>query len=60
MYNASAGPESHGEYTSDSEIQKVEEWIYSDMGKRAQKKVFEQTMKVLETRKPGLGKEVSV
>lgn len=45
---------------SDGMNQEVEEWILSDMGKRVQKKVFDQTMKVLETRKPGVGAEVGL
>jgi hypothetical protein len=40
---------------SDGSNQKVEAWIYTDMGKKAQVKVFEQTMKILEQRKPGIG-----
>jgi len=57
---ACAGPESHGKFMSDGMNQEVEEWILSDMGKRVQKKVFDQTMKVLETRKPGVGAEVGL
>ena len=56
VHGASTGPESHGEYMNDGQNQDVEKWIYEDVGKRAQRKVFEQTMKVLETRMPGVGK----
>jgi hypothetical protein len=30
-------------------------WIYTGLGKKAQVKTFEQTIKVMETRKPGIG-----
>lgn len=54
VLGACAGPASHGEYMADGDVQAVEPWIYEDVGKRAQKKVFEQTMKIIETRRPGL------
>lgn len=57
---ASAEPDSHGEFMSDGKNQDVESWIYSDVGKRAQKKAFEQTMKVLEMRKLGVGAAVGL
>jgi len=57
---ACAGPNSHGEFMSDGKNQDVESWIYGDVGKRVQKKVFEQTMKVLEMRKPGVGEAVGL
>lgn len=60
VYGACAGPASHGEFMSDGQNQEVERWIYSDVGKRAQKKVFDQTMKALEARSPGVGKAVGV
>jgi len=60
VHGACAGPPSHGEFMSDGQNQDVERWIYSDVGKAVQKKVFEQTMTVLEARKPGLGKGVGV
>ncbi|EXJ84857.1 hypothetical protein A1O3_05532 [Capronia epimyces CBS 606.96] len=56
VHGASAQPDSHGEYMSDGQNQAVEKWIYGEVGSRAQRKVFEQTMKVLETRNPGIGK----
>lgn len=40
---------------SDGKNEEVEKWIYSDTGKKAQVKVFEQTMEVLEARRPGIG-----
>ena len=60
VYGASAGPDSHGEMMSDGKNQDVENWIYSDMGKKAQAKVFEQTMRILEARKPGIGAEIGL
>lgn len=60
VHGASAGPGSHGEFMSDGQNQDVERWIYGDVGKRAQKKVFEQTMAVLESRSPGIGKGVGI
>jgi len=60
VLGASVGPTSQGEYMSDGQNQDVESWIYTDMGNRAQKKVFEQTMKVLELRKPGIGHAVGL
>lgn len=60
VLGASAGPTSHGEYMADGYNQNVEPWIYTDVGKRAQKKVFEQTMKVLEARKPGIGATIGL
>jgi retinol dehydrogenase-12 len=55
VHGASAEPESHGEFMDDGHVSPVESWIYGDVGRRAQTKVFEQTMKVLEARKPGIG-----
>jgi retinol dehydrogenase-12 len=54
VHGASAEQESHGEFMDDGHISPVESWIYGDVGRRAQTKVFEQTMKVLEARKPGI------
>ncbi|KAF7626495.1 hypothetical protein AFLA_013886 [Aspergillus flavus NRRL3357] len=51
---AAAPASSHGEFQSDGANHDVESWIYSDIGRRAQEKVFDQTTKVLEARKPGL------
>lgn len=38
-------------FMSDGKNQDVEPWIYTDQGKKVQKKVFEQTMKVLDERR---------
>ncbi|KAJ5769315.1 NAD(P)-binding protein [Penicillium odoratum] len=51
---ASAPASSHGEFQSDGANQDVEAWIYTEVGQEAQKKVFEQTMHILEARKPGI------
>ncbi|KAJ9618363.1 hypothetical protein, variant [Exophiala oligosperma] len=51
VHGACAGPESHGMFMSDGKNQDVEPWIYTDQGKKVQKKVFEQTMKVLDERR---------
>src|SRR5882757_9767880 len=51
VQGACAGPESHGQFMSDGQNQDVEQWIYSDMGKKVQEKVFGQTMRVLEHRR---------
>ncbi|KAH8649299.1 short-chain dehydrogenase/reductase, partial [Xylariales sp. PMI_506] len=58
VLGACADLESHGQFMSDGKNQEVEAWIYEDVGKRAQKKVFDQTMKVLEARRPGIGEEL--
>lgn len=60
MLGACAGPASHGEFMSDGVNQNVEKWIYGDVGKEAQKRVFEQTLRILETRNPGVGSAVGV
>ncbi|GKZ28946.1 hypothetical protein AbraIFM66950_001904 [Aspergillus brasiliensis] len=57
---ASAPVPSHGEFQSDGANQDVESWIYTDVGRRAQKKVFDQTLKILETRKPGIAHEAGL
>lgn len=57
---AYAGPSSNGEFLSDGKIQTLEPWFYEDVGSRVQKKVFEQTIKVLRTRKPGLGEDLGL
>jgi retinol dehydrogenase-12 len=60
VHAASAGQGSHGLFMSDGENQEVEPWILTEEGKRAQVKVFEQTMKILEKRSPGIGKAIGV
>lgn len=49
---ASAPASSHGEFQSDGANQDVESWIYTDLGQKVQKKAYEQTMEILEARKP--------
>ncbi|RVX65852.1 hypothetical protein B0A52_10309 [Exophiala mesophila] len=53
-------PDSHGQFMSDGVNQDPEAWILTDTGKKAQLKVFEQTMKILEQRKPGISKEAGL
>ena len=60
VLGACAGPASHGEFMSDGQDQYVAGWVHEDLGKRAQRKVFEQTLKVLETRRSGVGKEAGL
>lgn len=57
---ACAGPESHGQFMSDSVNQDVEAWILTETGKKAQLKLFEQTIKILEQRKPGISKDAGL
>ncbi|KAJ0415994.1 NAD(P)-binding protein [Aspergillus carlsbadensis] len=57
---ASAPASSHGEYQSDGANQDVEAWIYSYVGQRVQVKVFEQTMRILEGRCPGVARGVGL
>lgn len=54
MLAAAAPASSHGESQSDGANQDVESWIYTDIGRRSQEKVFDQTLEVLEARKPGI------
>ncbi|KAK2036619.1 NAD(P)-binding protein [Colletotrichum somersetense] len=54
VLGATTGPDAHGEYIADGKTTDVESWIYQDVGRRAQRKVFEQTMAILEQRKPGI------
>ncbi|KAF6823824.1 Retinol dehydrogenase 11 [Colletotrichum musicola] len=54
VLGASASEESHGEFMSDGIRQAVEGWIEENVGRRAQHKVFEQTIVILEERKPGV------
>ena len=60
MIGTTAGKESHGEFMSDGANQEIEGWIYGDLGKKAQKKVWEQTVEILEERKPGVLKGVGL
>ena len=60
VLGASAPASSHGEFQSDGENQDVEAWIYTDVGRRAQKKTFEQTLRILEARKSGIAHEAGL
>jgi hypothetical protein len=50
VHAAYAGPETHGSYLTDDKVISVEPWIYTDVGKKAQLKVYHQTIKILEER----------
>lgn len=54
VLGASTSSDAHGEYIADGKATDVESWIYQDVGRRAQRKVFEQTVAILEQRKPGI------
>lgn len=60
VLGASAPVTSHGEFQSDGANQNVEAWIYTEVGQRAQKKVFEQTLRILEARKTGVTREAGL
>ncbi|KAI1118994.1 NAD(P)-binding protein [Nemania sp. NC0429] len=60
VHGAYAGPESHGEYLVDQKPVKTEAWILTPMGERAQLKTYEQTMVILEKRKPGITAEAGI
>ncbi|KAK4945554.1 hypothetical protein LTR10_015173 [Elasticomyces elasticus] len=60
VLGASAGPDSHGQFMNDGQNQWVAKWVDEDVGRRAQRKVFDQTMKILEMRSPGVGKAVGL
>ncbi|CAH0043741.1 unnamed protein product [Clonostachys solani] len=51
---ASAPENSLGEFQSDGKNQNVEDWIYTDLGNEVQKRVWSQTVPILEARKPGI------
>jgi len=51
---ACAGKESHGKFMADGVLQDVEGWIGTGLGNRVQEKVWVQTLKVLEGRRPGI------
>ncbi|KAH8901546.1 NAD(P)-binding protein [Thozetella sp. PMI_491] len=54
VLGASAPESSHGEFQSDGKNQEVETWIYTELGKKVQEKVWEQTVPILEARKPDI------
>ena len=55
---ACAGEGSHGMYMSDCQNQIVAPWIETEDGARVQKKVYEQTLAVLERIEPGISKNI--
>ncbi|KAJ6150019.1 short-chain dehydrogenase/reductase [Penicillium samsonianum] len=60
VLGASAPASSHGEFQSDGVNQDVEAWTDTEVGQRAQKKVFEQTLRILEVRRPGIACEAGL
>ncbi|KAJ5662863.1 NAD(P)-binding protein [Penicillium longicatenatum] len=60
VLGASAPASSHGEFQSDGTNQDVEAWIYTEVGQRAQKKVFEQTLQILEARRSDIAREAGL
>jgi retinol dehydrogenase-12 len=58
LAGACAGEGSHGMYMSDCENQNVAPWIETEDGARVQKKVYEQTLAVLERIEPGISKNI--
>lgn len=57
---ATGGLGSHGQFLSGGKIIPVASWIYSDMGQRLQEEVYEQTMTMLQRRKPGIEMDLGV
>ncbi|KAI1822533.1 NAD(P)-binding protein [Xylaria intraflava] len=57
---ACKGPRSHGRFLADTEPVELDAWISTDMGNKAQKKTFEQTMKILESRRPGIAAQAGI
>ena len=58
LAGACAGEGSHGMYMSDCTNQKVAPWIETEDGAKVQKRVYEQTLAVLERIEPGISKNV--
>lgn len=60
LAGATGGLLSHGQFLSDSKIIQAASWIYSERGQRLQEKVYEQTMMMLQQRKPGIERDLGV
>ncbi|KAI0903862.1 NAD(P)-binding protein [Ustulina deusta] len=60
VHGTFAGPQTHGAYLVDCKVPPLEPWVVSDLGARVQLKTYEQTMAILEKRKPGLSAEVGL
>ncbi|KAK4991819.1 hypothetical protein LTR28_001309 [Elasticomyces elasticus] len=54
VHAASAGPESWGEYLSDSGVQAMAKWVLEPEGEQVGKRVWSEVKEVLEKAKPGL------
>lgn len=55
---AAAGEETHGVYMTDCKPGEVSRWVRSDDGVKAQKKVFDELMQILDTIEPGITKDI--
>jgi retinol dehydrogenase 12 len=55
---ACAGKASHGKYMADSANQEPAHWISTEEGVTLQRRVYEQTLDVLEKIEPGISKNV--
>lgn len=58
LAGACAGEGSHGMYMSDCENREIAPWIETEEGAKVQKKVYEQTLAVLERIEPGISKNI--
>jgi retinol dehydrogenase 12 len=58
LAGATAGQGSHGMFMSDGKNRQVEAWILTKKGAEVQKRVYEQTLKVLEEVEPGISKNI--
>ena len=58
LAGATAGQASHGMFMSDGKNRQVEAWILTEKGAEVQKRVYEQTLKVLEEVEPGISKNI--
>ena len=56
---ACAGMASHGKYMSDCVNVEPADWILTEEGAKLQRRVYEQTMDVLEKIEPGISKNFS-
>jgi retinol dehydrogenase 12 len=55
---ACAGSASHGKYMADSANQEPAQWISTEEGVKLQRRVYEQTLDLLEKLEPGISKNI--
>jgi len=55
---AAAGEVSHGVYMTDCKLGEVSKWVRSDEGRAAQKRVYQELLKILEEIEPGITKNI--